>query len=229
MGAFTSKPPKAPPLPPKPVVTDIDRAILDLKNSRDRLNKYKKQLEINNNKLVQKAKEAKKNGQNKTAINLLRLRNYQQQQVYNCEEQLLTIQQMVTTIDSKQNDTVILQAMKIGKDTLTKLHNETTVDDILNLFDEIHEQHQLEEEINTVLSQNVPALSVADEDAIEAELNAMMGITTEPTTTEPTKTDILPEVPTEPILPVAPQNELVPPTATSTAEATKESKVAVPA
>ena len=46
-----------------------------------------------------------------------------------------------------------------------------------------------------------------------------------PTTTE-TK---LPEVPTEPILPVAPQNELVPPTATSTAEATKESKVAVPA
>jgi predicted metalloprotease len=37
---------------------------------------------------------------------------------------------MVETIDSKQNDSAILQAMAIGKDTLKKMHEETTVEDV---------------------------------------------------------------------------------------------------
>ncbi|KAL3939239.1 MAG: hypothetical protein SGARI_001443 [Bacillariaceae sp.] len=80
---------------------------------------------------------------------------------------------MVQTIDSKQNDVQVLQAMKVGKDTLQRMHEETTVDDVLDLMDEIQEQHELEREMNTVF-EAAPELSVEDEAAVEAELEALM-------------------------------------------------------
>ena len=135
MGAFSSKATA----PKKVEVTAIDRAMLDLKNARDRLQRYRKKLEHDDAKLLQRAAQAKQAGRNETALGLLRLRKFKQQQATDCENQLLNVMQLVETIDSKQNEKQLLEAMAAGKDTLKKIHEQTTVDQVLEQMDAIQD------------------------------------------------------------------------------------------
>lgn len=179
-------------------ITDVDRAVLDLKNTRDRLTKYNNQLEISIEKLMIKARAAKDQNKTKTALGLLRLKKHKQTQVESVQSQLLNVHKMIGSIDSQQQNNQIVLSLKAGKDALAKLHEETTVDDVLNLMDEIAEQNEMEQEINDVLNGAVPMLSADLEEAVEAELAALMeqeGLT-DPATTA-TKPDdlVLPDVP----------------------------------
>mmetsp|Transcript_17044 Transcript_17044/g.34309 ORF Transcript_17044/g.34309 Transcript_17044/m.34309 type:complete len:100 (-) Transcript_17044:13-312(-) len=98
MGGGSSKPKKA----PTPAISSTDRAVLDLKNARDRLQRYRKKLEQDDARLVAQAKKARDAGKTKQAIGILRLRKYKEAQATNCENQLLNVLQMVETIDSKK-------------------------------------------------------------------------------------------------------------------------------
>jgi division protein CdvB (Snf7/Vps24/ESCRT-III family) len=153
-------------------ISDIDRAVLDLKNARDRLTRYRNKLQADSDKLVEQARQAKSKGRDSTALGLLRLRKYKTQQANAVDEQLLTVLRMVETIDSKQNEKQVLDALASGKDALKRMHEETTVDDILNLMDQIQEEIAVEQEITEIL-QGVPTLSPADELAVEHELEMM--------------------------------------------------------
>jgi charged multivesicular body protein 6 len=190
-------------------ISSVDRSMLDLKNARDRLSKYKTKLELDESKLVSRAKAAKQAGQTSTALGLLKLKKYKQREMESVEGQLLTVLQMCQTIDSNQNQSQVLSAMAQGKDALAKMHATTTVDDVLDLMDQIQEQHELEKEISDIL-QDVPELSVEDEAAVEAELEALIAqqqqqstATTEFPTAPTTKPEVLPTVPTTNLLPQA--------------------------
>jgi charged multivesicular body protein 6 len=225
MGAFSSKPSTAANKPKKVEVTAIDRTVLDLKNSRDRLQRYRRKLEQDNAKLLARAAMAKNNGNKETTLGLLRLRKFKQQQAENCENQLLNVLQMVETIDSKQNEAAILQAMAAGKDLLKRMHEETTVDDVLELMDQIQEEREMEKEISDLL-QNVPELSAADEQAVEDELAALLDETTATTTVPPAETaEQLPEAPTNKLPEIkTPATEAT----TTAAPEKKPERVAVP-
>jgi charged multivesicular body protein 6 len=170
---------KQPRRPPGGSISDLDRAVLDLKNARDRLTRYKQKLQQDKTKLLQRAKEAKERGDTQRALGLLRLRRYKEREMENVEGQLLTVLQMVGTIDSKQNEKELLAALKTGKDALAKMHQETTIEDILTLMDEVQEQNEIESEINHILK-DVPSLSTEDEQAVEAELAALQESLQEP-------------------------------------------------
>eukprot|EP00525_Craspedostauros_australis_P002850 CAMPEP_0198116026 /NCGR_PEP_ID=MMETSP1442-20131203/9299_1 /TAXON_ID= /ORGANISM="Craspedostauros australis, Strain CCMP3328" /LENGTH=228 /DNA_ID=CAMNT_0043773707 /DNA_START=171 /DNA_END=857 /DNA_ORIENTATION=+ len=183
-------------------VSQIDRAMLDLKNSRDRLSRYKARLEKDEEKLISRAKAAKAAGKTKSALQLLKVKKMKRNEVDSVENQLLTVLQMVQTIDSKQNEAAVLEAMRTGKDALQKMHEQTTVDDVLELMDQIQEQADVEKEVSTLLGQgHESAFSLEDEAAIEAELLALDG---------GDAAVAMPEVPTdEPqSLPVAPDTKL---------------------
>ena len=155
----------------KPEISAADRATLDLKVTRDKLQQYKTKLERDDARIIARAKKAKTDGNTKGALSLLKIRQIKKREVESVEQQLLNVLQMVQTIDSKKNEVQVLAAMREGKDALKKMHEETTVDDILNLMDDIQEEHELENEINSL----VGSLSVEDEAGIEAELALLMG------------------------------------------------------
>ena len=203
MGAFSSKATA----PKKVEVTAIDRTMLDLKNARDRLQRYRKKLEQDDAKLLQRAAQAKQAGRKETALGLLRLRKFKQQQASDCENQLLNVMQLVETIDSKQNEKQLLEAMAAGKDTLKKIHEQTTVDQVLELMDAIQEEHEVEQEISEILHNAVPQMSVTDEAAVEDELAALQA---ELDTTADAVVDSTPQQQQQqlPILPVAPTDKL---------------------
>lgn len=209
---------------PPPAISAADRATLDLKNARDRLQKYKVKLEQDDAKIVARAKKAKADGNTKAALNLLKIRKLKTREVESVEAQLLNVLQMVQTIDSKQNEVQVLAAMKEGKDTLQRMHEETTVDDVLNLMDEIQEQNELEQEMNDILvGANVSSLTIEDDAAIEAELEALMGIAPTQQQQQPI-VEQLPVAPDTQPLPQAPTSEL--PEAIATKSTTQE-KIAV--
>ncbi|KAL3934377.1 MAG: hypothetical protein SGBAC_009894 [Bacillariaceae sp.] len=189
---------------PGGTISQVDRAMLDLKNARDRLRRYQKKLEKDDERIVAKAKLAKKEGQTKNALNLLRLRKMKQKEVDSVTSQLLTVEQMVQTIDSKQNEAQVLAAMAKGKDSLQKMHEETSVEDVLDLMDAVTEQNEVEKEISSILEGVPTTLSVEDEAAVEAELEAMMKEMQGDTAADA----ILPVAPDTTPLPQAPTDKL---------------------
>jgi hypothetical protein len=197
-------------------VNEIDKAVLDLKNARDRLQRYQQQLERDSEQLVRRATLAKQQGQPKTALQLLKIRRFKEREVESVQQQLLNVLQMVQTVDSQQHSAAILQALKAGKDALHQLHQEQSVDDILKLMDDLQEEQEVEDQVNDILREGVSTLTAQDEETVQAELDALELEVVTPTT----PAYELPAVPDHKL------PELVPPKQTPATTASE--RVAVP-
>lgn len=152
-----------------------DRAVLDLKVSRDRMTRYRNKINLDSEKLLAKAKQYKTQNQTTNALNLLKLRKLKVKETDKINDQLLTIQAMVSNIQSKEEEKELLVAMRQGKNALQKLHEENTLEDVLQLMDEVVEQNEIERQVNDILNQTGEELSEFEEGELEQELLAMMG------------------------------------------------------
>eukprot|EP00549_Striatella_unipunctata_P009101 CAMPEP_0118725226 /NCGR_PEP_ID=MMETSP0800-20121206/33025_1 /TAXON_ID=210618 ORGANISM="Striatella unipunctata, Strain CCMP2910" /NCGR_SAMPLE_ID=MMETSP0800 /ASSEMBLY_ACC=CAM_ASM_000638 /LENGTH=234 /DNA_ID=CAMNT_0006633907 /DNA_START=103 /DNA_END=807 /DNA_ORIENTATION=- len=191
-----------------PTISSIDRAVLDLKNTRDRLTRYKKKLVKEEESLLQRAKiccSREEKNDVKTAINLLKLRKYKNKQVEDVDGQLLTVLKMVDSIQTKEQEADVLVALKAGKDALARMHETLSLESVMELMDRVEEENELEQQINDVFMG--VDLSAVDEAAIEEELAALEQATVQEHTTlaeqlpkAPTTTEqplVFPTVPTK--------------------------------
>ncbi|KAL3761861.1 hypothetical protein ACHAWU_009026 [Discostella pseudostelligera] len=149
-------------------ISPIDRAILDLKISRDRLSIYRAKLGLDCEILASRAKTMHVEGKTKTALQLLRLRKFKLQEADRVEEQLLTVLRMVDKIAEKQNEQEVVAALTVGTDALQRMHDEMGIEDVLDLMDKVRDQHEVEMRINEVLGRG--GMTVADELAEEDAL-----------------------------------------------------------
>ena len=170
MGGYSSKPTKQ----KTTQITPIDRAVLDLKVSRDKLQRYRTRLGADTQTLTQKAKDAKANKQTKMALGLLQLRRAKMNQADQVNDQLVTIHTMILTIQNKEEEAQVLEALRAGKGALTKLHQENSIESVLKLMDDIEEQNEVERQINDVLVGMGETLMEGDEEELENELEALM-------------------------------------------------------
>lgn len=203
-------------------VTAIDRATLDLKNSRDRLSRYRAKLDKDVEKLAARAKTLHGEGKSKQALQLMRLRKNKLQEVDRVEQQLLSVLQLVDKIAEKKNEQEVMVAMKRGKDALQKMHDQMGIDDVLNLMDDIRDQDDVEKQINEALGQDIVSADLDDE-AVLAELNQLeeeLRLESEAKSSAEVNVN-MPDVPSEPLPRREEKN-----TATTT---TDTARVAVPA
>lgn len=174
MGSSISKHESKTKQPKGGIITPLDRAILDLKNSRDRLAKYRSKLELDSSKLATRAKSLHSNGKKSYALQLLRLRKYKLVEADRVDEQLLTVLRMVDKIAEKQNEQEVIIAMKGGKDALQLLHNQIGIDDVLNLMDAVKDQDEVEKRINEMLGgEGLRMVDEMEEDEILMELEKL--------------------------------------------------------
>ena len=200
-------------------ITAIDRATLDLKNSRDRLSRYRAKLDRDAEKLATRAKTLHGEGKSKQALQLMRLRKNKLQEVDRVEQQLLSVLQLVDKISEKQNEQEVIVAMKRGKDALQNMHDQMGIDDILNLMDDIRDQDDVEKQINEALGQDIVSADLDDE-AVLAELNQLeeeLRLESEVSSTEVEVN--MPDVPSKPL----PRRE-----EKNTATTTTDARVALP-
>ena len=168
MGPFNSKPPKK----VSPPITSQDKAVLDLKNSRDRLKKYTKRLESDQVRLVERAKVFLREGDKRNAVFLMKVKKKKESEVANVEGQLLRVYDLVSAIEWEAQQGAVVEAMRAGKDAMREMHEEMSVDAVLELMDEIQDQDEVARRINEALSKGIGGGEV-DEEEVEREMRVM--------------------------------------------------------
>ena len=143
--------------------------MLDLKNTRDRLRKYKTKLEGDEKRLSTKALMLMKKGDKKNALLLMKVKKKKTTEASNVEAQLLNVYEMVSTIEWETQQIEVLLALTTGKEALAAMHAQMSVDDVLELMDDITDQQDVQDRINDAFSRGDSMASV-DDDVLEQEL-----------------------------------------------------------
>ncbi|KAL0893235.1 hypothetical protein ABMA27_014839 [Loxostege sticticalis] len=159
----------------KPVsrVTEQDKAVLQLKQQRDKLKQYQKKIELNLERDRQMAKKLLNDGKRDKAKLLLRKKRYQEQLLQNTDTQLEKLEQLTHDLEFAQIEIQVLDGLKTGNVALKKVHDILNIDEIEKIMDETREGIEKQREIDELISGQ---LTEEDEDAVEAELEAILDV-----------------------------------------------------
>lgn len=188
MGIFFAK--KKPPSR----VTEQDKAILQLKQTRDKIKQYQRRIEQNLEKERLLAKKLIQNKQKERALLLLRKKKFQEQILSKTDGQLESLERMVHDLEFAQVELNVIDGLKVGNVALKKLNDLLSIDEIEKVMDETKEGIEKQREINEILSGE---LTDKDESEVEAELDALLAAEIEEKAPEVPEEVTLPEVPEE--------------------------------
>ncbi|KAM9457510.1 charged multivesicular body protein 6-like isoform 2-T2 [Clarias gariepinus] len=176
-------------------VTEQDRAILQLKQQRDKLKQYQRKLTVQLEKERLLAKQLLKDGRKERALLLLKKKRYQDQLLDKTETQISNLERVVQDLEFAQIEVKVLEGLKIGNDCLKKMHEALSIEEIERIMEETQDAVEYQKQIDEMLA---GSLSQEDEEAVLAELEAIAQISSV-LKDEDVK---LPEVPNEPLPPV---------------------------
>lgn len=183
-------------------VTEQDKAILQLKQQRDKLKQYKKRITLQLDKERLLAKQLLKDGRKEKALLLLKKKRYQDQLLDKTENQISNLEHMVQDIEFMQIEMKVIEGLKVGNDCLKSMHEIMSIEDVERILDETQEAIEYQRQIDEMLA---GALTQEDEDDVLAELEAITqgeDVALPEVTTEP-----IPEVPEVPEVPEAAKAE----------------------
>lgn len=188
-------------------ITEQDKAVLQLKSQRDKLKQYQKRIELGLASDRALAKKLLADGKKDRAKLLLRKKRYQEQLLQNTDAQLEHLDRMVHDIEFAQIEMQVLQGLKNGNTALKKMNDLFSIEEIEQIMDETQEGVEKQQEIDAMLS---GVLTAEDEDAVEAELEEIIG-------------QSLPNIPNDVVV-TEPELPDVPVTSPERKTATKETK-----
>lgn len=177
---------------PQSRITEQDKAILQLKQTRDKIKQYQRRIEQNLEKERLLAKKLIHNGQKDRALLLLRKKKFQEQILSKIDGQLENLEIMVHDIEFAQIEIKIVDGLKEGNAALKKLHNILSIDEIEKVMDETREGIEKQKELDEILSGE---LTQEDEAEVEAELDVLLNADIKEAPLEISDEIILPEVP----------------------------------
>ncbi|XP_055609153.1 charged multivesicular body protein 6 [Uranotaenia lowii] len=177
-------------------VTEQDKAVLQLKQQRDKLKQYQKRIELELEKDREMAKKCLATGRKERAKTLLRKKKYQEKLLSNTDAQLETIEKLAADIEFAQVEAQIVQGLKAGNEALKKVNEMLSIDEVERIMDETRESIEKQQEIDALLN---GVLTEEDEDEVLAELEQLIG--TGEASAAPAEEDLQ--------LPDVPQDELV--------------------
>ncbi|XP_049868718.1 charged multivesicular body protein 6-A [Pectinophora gossypiella] len=172
-------------------VTEQDKAVLQLKQQRDKLKQYQKKIELNLERDRQLAKKLLNEGKREKAKLLLKKKRYQEQLLKNTDTQLEKLEQLTHDIEFAQIEIQVLDGLKVGNVALKKVHDILNIDEVEKILDETKEGIEKQREIDELISGQ---LTEEDEEAVEAELEEILDVSDKlPNVPE----DKLPQIPEE--------------------------------
>ncbi|TNM96792.1 hypothetical protein fugu_014948 [Takifugu bimaculatus] len=156
-------------------VTEQDKAILQLKQQRDKLKQYQKRITLQLEKERLLAKQLLKDGRKEKALLLLKKKRYQDQLLDKTENQVSTLELMVHDIEFMQIEIRVIEGLKVGNECLKSMHEIMSMEDVERILDETQESVEYQRHIDEMLA---GALTQEDEDAVLAELDAITQVCT---------------------------------------------------
>ncbi|KAM4031664.1 charged multivesicular body protein 6 [Anomaloglossus baeobatrachus] len=176
-------------------VTEQDKAVLQLKQQRDKLKQYQKKITLQLQREREVAKQLLHNGKKEKAKLLLKKKRYQEQLLEKTDNQISNLEKMVEDIEFAQIEMKVIEGLKIGNDCLKKMHEVMSIEEVERIMDETQEGIEYQRQIDELLA---GSLTTEDEEAILEELEAI------------TQEDLeLPEAPKEPLPDTTPEKQAV--------------------
>ncbi|KAL6095339.1 chmp6 [Pungitius sinensis] len=151
-------------------VTEQDKAVLQLKQQRDKLRQYQKRIGLQLQKERLLAKQLLKDGRKDKALLLLKKKRYQDQLLDKTENQIGNLERMVQDLEFAQIETKVIQGLKVGNECLKKMHEVMSVEEVERIMDETQDAIEYQRQIDDMLA---GSLTQEDEDAVLAELEAI--------------------------------------------------------
>ncbi|EDW08515.1 charged multivesicular body protein 6-A [Drosophila mojavensis] len=151
-------------------ITEHDKAVLQLKQQRDRLKQYQKRIELQleNDRLL--AKKCLQQGRKDRAKLLLRKKKYQESLLTNADKQLENLEKLASDLEFAQVEMKVLDGLKQGNAALKKVHDMLSIDEVERIMDETREGIEKQQEIDAILTD---VLTTQDEEDVLAELDAL--------------------------------------------------------
>uniref|UniRef100_A0A8C5RB66 Charged multivesicular body protein 6 n=1 Tax=Leptobrachium leishanense TaxID=445787 RepID=A0A8C5RB66_9ANUR len=176
-------------------VTEQDKAVLQLKQQRDKLKQYQKRITLQLERERAVAKQLLHNGKKEKAKLLLKKKRYQEQLLEKTDNQISNLEKMVEDLEFAQIELKVIEGLKVGNDCLKKMHEVMSIEEVERIMDETQEGIEYQQQIDELLS---GSLTSEDEEAILQELEAL------------TEEDLeLPEAATEPLPDTTPEKPAV--------------------
>ncbi|XP_050030516.1 charged multivesicular body protein 6-A [Dermacentor andersoni] len=152
-------------------VTEQDKAILQLKQQRDKIKQYQKKIFSTLENERQLARKLLHEGRKEKAMLLLKKKRFMEQMLEKTDGQLTNLERMVHDIEYAQIEIQVVEGLKVGNESLKKLHEVLSVEAIEKLIDETQEGIEKQKEIDDLLSGQ---LTAQDDEAVLAELEALV-------------------------------------------------------
>ncbi|KAJ4340772.1 Vacuolar protein sorting-associated protein 20 [Ascochyta clinopodiicola] len=148
-----------------------DKAILDMKNQRDKLRQYQKRITVLTDREKAIAKECLAKGDTNKAKLALRRKKYQEGLIQKTDAQLAQLEQLTSDVEFALVQKDVLYGLQQGTAVLKEIHKEMGgIENVEKLLGENAEARAYQEEISELLANK---MSNQDEDEVEDELEAL--------------------------------------------------------
>ncbi|KAF2722573.1 charged multivesicular body protein-like protein 6 [Polychaeton citri CBS 116435] len=152
-------------------ISDHDRAILDMKNQRDKLQQYQKRIRVITDRETEIARECLQTGDKKKALMALRKKKYQETLLSRTDQQLAQLETLTSDVEFALVQKDVLFGLQQGTAVLKEIHKEMGgLEKVEMIMEESAEARQYQEEINDLLAGK---MSNQDEDEVEDEMAAL--------------------------------------------------------
>jgi len=133
-------------------ITEQDKAILNLKKTRDQLLQYQKKIEGNLDKDRDIAKRLLKEGKKDRAKLLLRKKKYHESLLSRTDGQLNNLETLVNDLEFSQVEKQVLDGLQEGNAALKRANEMFSIDEIEQIMDDTAEAIEKQREIESILS-----------------------------------------------------------------------------
>ncbi|XP_078728890.1 charged multivesicular body protein 6-like [Lampetra fluviatilis] len=149
-------------------ITEQDRAVLQLKQQRDKLRQYQKRIALQLEKERELARKLLRDGKKDKAMLLLKKKRYQEQLLEKTDTQIGNLEHMVQDIEFAQIEAKVIEGLKVGNECLKKMHEMMSIEEVERIMDETQDSIDYQRQIDDLLA---GGLSDEDEEAVLAELD----------------------------------------------------------
>ncbi|KAI1016259.1 hypothetical protein LB504_009128, partial [Fusarium proliferatum] len=173
-------------------VTAQDKAILDMKNQRDRLHQYQRRITVLTDKETDIAKQMLAKGDKKRALLALRRKKYQESLLAKTDAQLAQLEKLTNDVEFALIQKDVVFGLQQGTKVLKEIHAEMGgIENVEKLMGETAEAIAYQQEVSDMLGGRI---SNQDEQEVEDELEALEAELTGPAKLPSVPVANLPEV-----------------------------------
>jgi len=155
------------------ILSAQERAVLELKRQKDKLNRYTIKLDRIIAKETDVAKQLIAKGDKSTALLCLKHRKYQTSLLGKTRSEISNLEILVNSIEFTSQSSQVFKALEQGTRVLEQLNQETSVEKVEQLLSDSNAAIEYQHQVDQLLSQDNEIAQSIDESALAEEMKIM--------------------------------------------------------